>query len=174
LILKLCKTIPVPQPILRNLTGNSAPPLTRHFPYRYGTFETQFQLDWGRGRLYPPPPHHFGPALRAPSPPLWCALPPPIWAGKQQTEWWVSEPTFFSFSAHTYTVNWCHANTCLITVHILIQDSILFVSKPPAPFALPLAGVWPDPKFGLLLHLSWIQPPLNPTPTPKSRVSPSS
>ncbi len=29
-----------------------------------------------------------------------------------------------------------------------------FLFKPPAPFALPLAGVWPDPKSGVLVHLS--------------------
>jgi hypothetical protein len=29
-----------------------------------------------------------------------------------------------------------------------------FWFKPPAPFALPLAGVWPDPESGVLVHLS--------------------
>jgi hypothetical protein len=31
-------------------------------------------------------------------------------------------------------------------LQFLIKASILFGSQPPAPFAFPLAGVWPDPK----------------------------
>ncbi len=58
-----------------------------------------------------------------------------------------SEPTFYlifwlnilGYRHHAYP-------TLLQFLQFLIKASILFGSQPPAPFTLPLAGLWPDPK----------------------------
>ncbi len=57
----------------------------------------------------------------------------------------------FSFSGQTFKFT---AVLCLpYPITYFIKASILFGSKPPAPYALPLGGVWPDPESGVLAHL---------------------
>jgi hypothetical protein len=56
----------------------------------------------------------------------------------------VSEATFYLIFWTNILGNRYHAYPTIL--QFLIKASILFGSQPPAPFAFPLAGVWPDPK----------------------------
>ncbi len=64
---------------------------------------------------------------------------------------WVSESTFYWFSGQAYMVT-----GAMLTLpdYTYFDKGLHTFSKPRAPFALPLGGVWPDPESGVLVHLS--------------------